>query len=61
MDKMKEKCIEANLPAPTLSVKGNDFWITFRKDIYNRVDLGLFGLSERPIKAVLYVPKIMGK
>ena len=54
MDKMKEKCIEANLPAPTLSVKGNDFWITFRKNIYNAIDLSQLGLSERQIKAVLY-------
>ncbi len=55
MDKMKEKCLEANLPAPILSVKGNDFWITFRKDIFNRVDLGLLGLSDRQIKALLYI------
>ena len=55
MDKMKDKCIEANLPAPIVSAKGNDFWITFRKDIYNKTDLSLLGLSDRQIKAVLYV------
>jgi ATP-dependent DNA helicase RecG len=31
------------------------YWIVFRKDIYNEVDLGKLGLSERQIKAVLYV------
>jgi len=55
IDKMKEKCLEANLPAPILSVKGNDFWITFRKDIYNKEDLSKLGLNERQIKAILYV------
>ena len=55
IDKMKEKCLEANLPAPILSVKGNDFWITFRKDIYNKDDLSKLGLNERQIKAILYV------
>jgi ATP-dependent DNA helicase RecG len=55
MDKMTNQCLEANLPAPTLSARGNDFWITFRKDIYNKLDLSLLGLSDRQIKAVLYV------
>ena len=52
---MKKQCIEANLPAPTLSAKGHDFWIVFRKDIYYPEYLQKLGLNERQIKAVLYV------
>ena len=55
MDKMTNQCLEANLPAPTLSIKGNDFWVVFRKDIYNKEDLSKLGLNERQVKAVLYV------
>ncbi|MDR2562514.1 MAG: transcriptional regulator, partial [Prevotellaceae bacterium] len=35
--------------------EGSDFWITFRKDIYNKEELSNRGLNERQIKAVLYV------
>jgi ATP-dependent DNA helicase RecG len=55
MDKMKKQCVEANLPAPTLSIKGHDFWIVFRKDIYYPEYLKGIGLNERQIKAALYV------
>jgi ATP-dependent DNA helicase RecG len=55
MDKMKNLCQEAKIPAPQFSCKGNDFWTVFRKDIYNKDDLSKFGLNERQIKAVLYV------
>jgi ATP-dependent DNA helicase RecG len=55
IEKMTEQCIVAGLPVPIITNKGSDFWITFRKDIYNAVELGLLGLSERQIKAVLYV------
>ena len=55
IDKMTEQCTAAGLPMPIITNKGSDFWITFRKDIYNAVDLGLLGLSDRQIKAVLYV------
>ena len=55
MDKMRNLCLEAKIPLPQLSCKGNDFWTVFRKDIYNKEDLSKLGLSERQIKAVLYV------
>jgi len=45
----------AKLPPPTITNEGSDFLIVFSKDIYNAVDLGKLGLSERQIKAVLYV------
>jgi ATP-dependent DNA helicase RecG len=55
IEKMTEQCTKAKLPAPIITNKGSDFWITFRKDVYNVVDLGLLGLSGRQIKAVMYV------
>jgi ATP-dependent DNA helicase RecG len=55
IEKITELCIAAGLPVPLFSPKGNDFWITFRKDIYNKEDLSKLGLNERKIKAVLYV------
>lgn len=45
----------AKLPPPIITNEGRDFLIVFRKDIYNAVDLGKLGLSDRQIKAVLYV------
>ena len=55
IEKMTEQCTTAKLPVPIITNKGSDFWITFRKDIYNIVDLSLLGLSDRQIKAVMYV------
>jgi ATP-dependent DNA helicase RecG len=55
MDKMKNLCLEAKIPVPQFSCKGNDFWTIFRKDIYNKEDLSRLGLNERQINAVLYV------
>lgn len=52
---MTEQCSLAKLPPPTITNEGSDFLIVFRKDIYNAVDLGLLGLSDRQIKAMLYV------
>lgn len=54
MDKMKNLCIEAKIPVPQFSCKGNDFWTVFRKDIYNKEDLNKLGLNERQVKAVLF-------
>ena len=54
MEKMRNQCIEANIPVPTFSVKGNDFWIVFRKDIYFPEYLKELGLNERQVKAVMY-------
>jgi ATP-dependent DNA helicase RecG len=53
MDKMKKQCIEANLPAPTVSVKGHDFWIVFNKEL----DLTIFNLNERQLDALQFFKK----
>ena len=55
IDKMSEMCTAAGLPVPQITNEGSDFWITFRKDIYNKEELSNRGLNERQIKAVLYV------
>jgi ATP-dependent DNA helicase RecG len=52
---MTEQCSLAKLPPPIITNEGSDFLIVFRKDIYNKEDLSKLGLSERQIKAVLYV------
>ncbi|GAP71496.1 ATP-binding protein [Candidatus Symbiothrix dinenymphae] len=54
MDKMKNLCIEAKIPVPQFSCKGNDFWTIFRKDIYNKEDLSKLGLNERQIDALIF-------
>ncbi|MCL2073071.1 MAG: hypothetical protein FWH18_04055 [Marinilabiliaceae bacterium] len=56
-DKMKNLCIDANIPVPHFSCKGNDFWTIFQKILYNKEDLSKLGLNERQMKAVLYVRK----
>jgi len=55
IEKITEQCAAAGLPMPLITNEGSDFWVVFRKDIYNPVDLSLLGLSDRQIKAVLYV------
>ena len=55
IEKMTEQCAGAGLPIPLITSEGSDFWITFRKDIYNEADLALLGLNVRQVKAVLYV------
>jgi len=54
MDKMKNQCIEANIPIPTISAKGHDFWVVFRKDIYFPEYLEDLGLNERQIDALIH-------
>lgn len=54
MDKMKNQCIEANIPVPTISAKGHDFWIVFRKDIYYPEYLKNLGLNDRQADALIY-------
>jgi ATP-dependent DNA helicase RecG len=54
MDKMKKQCIEANLSAPIISVKGHDFWIVFRKDFYFPEYLNGLALNERQTDALIY-------
>lgn len=53
--KMTEKCLAAGLPKPTYFFEGSDFWMEFRKDIYNEEYFSNIGLNERQVKAVLYV------
>jgi ATP-dependent DNA helicase RecG len=54
VDKMKHLCLEANIPVPQFSCKGNDFWTVFRKDIYNKEYLSKLGLNERQVEALLF-------
>ena len=54
IEKMISQCIEAGLPEPTISAEGNDFWIVFHKDIYNKELLNQSGLNERQIDALIY-------
>jgi ATP-dependent DNA helicase RecG len=55
MEIMKNLCLDAKIPVPQFSCKGNDFWTVFRKDIYNKEDLSKLGLNDRQVKAVLFV------
>jgi ATP-dependent DNA helicase RecG len=55
IEKITGQCLSAGLPEPQFSPEGSDFWVVFRKDIYNESDLSKLGLSDRQIKAVLYV------
>ena len=51
---MKDLCSEVDIPIPRLSCKGNDFWITFQRDIYNEEDLKELGLNKRQIDGLLF-------
>jgi ATP-dependent DNA helicase RecG len=51
---MNELCEMEGLPRPTYIVEGSDFWITFKKDIYNAEYLETLGLSDKQVKAVLF-------
>jgi len=55
ISKIEEQCAASGLPAPTFTNEGSDFWVIFRKDIYNKEDLSKLRLNERQIKAILYV------
>lgn len=55
ISKIEEQCAAAGLPSPTFENEGSDFWIVFKKDIYNKEDLAARRLNARQIKAVLYV------
>ncbi|GHT34263.1 ATP-dependent DNA helicase [Bacteroidia bacterium] len=54
ISKIEEQCAAAGLPVPTFTNEGSDFWVIFRKDIYNKEDLGNKGLNERQIDALLF-------
>jgi len=54
IDKITEQCVAAGLPAPQFSPNGSDFWVIFRKDIYNKENLSKLELSGRQIDALVY-------
>jgi ATP-dependent DNA helicase RecG len=54
ISQIEEQCAAAGIPAPTYSNEGSDFWVIFRKDIYNREDLSNRNLNERQIDALLF-------
>lgn len=54
ISKIEEQCTVAGLPAPIFKNTGSDFWIVFRKDIYNKEDLANKGLSKRQIDALIF-------
>lgn len=51
--KMAEFCLAAGIPKPNYVNDDSDFWVEFRKDIYNEEYLTNLGLNERQVKAVL--------
>lgn len=53
--KIIEQCEEIGLPKPEFKNNGTDFWVIFRKDIYDKKYLEELNLNERQIKAVLYI------
>ena len=55
ISKMSELCIAEGLPEPSYLVNGSDFWVEFRKNIYDEAYLKTLDLNERLIKALLYV------
>jgi len=52
--KIIKRCKEFGLPEPLFSNDGFDFWVVFRKDIYNTEYLKTLNLNERQVKAVIY-------
>ncbi len=54
ISKIEEQCAAAGLPAPQFSPNGSDFWVTFRKDIYNKENLSKLGLNERQVDALIF-------
>jgi ATP-dependent DNA helicase RecG len=54
ISKIEEQCIQVGLPTPTFTNKGSDFWVIFRKDVYNRESLEKLGLKERQVDALLF-------
>jgi ATP-dependent DNA helicase RecG len=52
--KMAEYCLDAQIPKPKYFYEYPDFWVEFKKDVYNNEYLTNLGLNERQVKAVLY-------
>ncbi len=53
--KIIEQCKEYGLPNPEFENTGKDFWVVFKKDIFNKEYLENLKLNERQVKAVLFV------
>ena len=54
IDKITEQCVAVGLPTPQFMPDGSDFWVVFKKNIYNKEDLSKLGLNERQIDALVY-------
>ena len=53
--KIIEQSQKHGLPTPEFKNEGSDFWVIFKKDIFNKEHLESLELNERQIKAVLYI------
>jgi ATP-dependent DNA helicase RecG len=53
--KIIKECKQAGIPEPVFSYDSSDISVEFRKDIYNEKYLQSLDLSERQVKAVLYL------
>lgn len=51
--KIIESCLDSGLPVPKFNYNSPDFWVTFRKDIYNKEYLKEQNLNNRQIEALL--------
>lgn len=54
ISKMTELCVADGLPEPSYLVEGSDFWVVFKKDIYNSETLIGFSLNDRQLDALLH-------
>ena len=52
---MIRECKQAGIPEPVFSYDLSDISIEFRKDIYNEKHLKTLNLSDRQVKAILFV------
>jgi len=53
--KIVEKCVEQGLPEPDFTEENGVMTVTFYKDKWNKKTLEKLGLTDRQIKAVVYV------
>ena len=53
--KIIRECKQAGIPEPIFSYDSSDISVEFRKDIYNEKHLKTLNLSDRQVKAILFV------
>ncbi|MEN9548619.1 MAG: hypothetical protein RIR12_1210 [Bacteroidota bacterium] len=53
--KIIRECKQAGIPEPVFTYDSNDISVEFRKDIYNEKYLKTLNLSDRQVKAILFV------